>query len=60
MMAGPHVLSGVLHEVPEGPSFTRPVYLVCNMMALQAWPWLPDLLGELAQAGGEQVGEGCP
>lgn len=46
-MAKPHLADGTLHEVADAPSFTRNIFFVSNILSLQSWPWLPDLLSNL-------------
>ncbi|WP_282609198.1 LysR family transcriptional regulator [Pelagibius sp. Alg239-R121] len=43
-----YIAEKALHPVPDAPSFSRRVYLVINDRAGSNWPWLQDLVSELA------------
>ena len=47
-LAAPHRAAGRLFEVAGAPVFARKTYLITNDTAAAAWPWLPELAGELS------------
>jgi len=47
LIAG-HVAEERLHVVPRAPVFTRKVYLITYDYAAANWPWLSEIVPELA------------
>ncbi len=46
-IAQPHLNTGKLHAVPDAPVFHRPIYLVINRRAQNAWAWFDQVLQKL-------------